>query len=183
MLHFIVKTGKIGFWILLPILFISNTGIGYEAPRGPSIENGTYRLLMTGVSDEILTGHIVFNEASGMNNGKQIVRIELKFEHSEESLGHNLGFVLSKHVSDTKELVGYHKVSTKAASFTNNIDGVFGFADIGTMGEQPFFTAAGKINITQITNDRLRGGMNITLQNFEGRSIDISGSFIALRGQ
>lgn len=182
-LHFIVKTGKLGLWVLVPLFLISNTGVAYELPLAP-IENGEYRLSATGAFDKILTGHIVFDKkVDSVSGGKQLVRIELKLDHSETTIGHSMGFLLAKHADDPNDLKGNYEVSAKAARLSANSEGAFGYADINALGEQPFFADYGFVHISAIDDKLLHGDLNMTLGNFEGQTIEISGSFIATRSK
>lgn len=182
-LHFIKKIGKISLWILLPLFLISNTGVTSELPVAP-IENGDYRLAVTGAFDKILIGHIVYNkQLDSERGGKQLVRIELKLEHIDATTDHSMGFWLAKHANGPDDLKGNYEVSAKAAGLSANIEGVFGFADINILGEQPFFADYGSVNISALDAKLLHGDLNITLRNFEGKTIEISGSFIATRSK
>lgn len=182
-LNFIVKTGKLGIWVILPLFLISNTGVAYELPV-PTIENGDYRLATTGAFDTVLIGHIVFEtEVDSVSGGKQIVRIELKLDHIESTTDHSMGFWLTKHAYGPDGLKGDYKVSAKTAGLSANAEGVFGFADIDVLGEQPFFTDYGLVRISELDDKLLHGDLNITLQSFEGKTIGVSGSFIATRSK
>lgn len=182
-LHFIVKTGKLGLWVLVPLFLISNTGVAYELPVAP-IENGDYRLSATGAFDKVLIGHIVFDKkVASISGGKQLVRIELKLDHSEATTDHSMGFLLAKHADDPDDLKGNYEVSARAAGLSANSEGAFGFADLNALGEQPFFADYGFVHISVSDNQLLHGDLNITLRNFEGKTIEISGSFIATRSR
>lgn len=183
MLHFIIKTGKIGFWVLLPLFLISNTGVAYELPAAP-IENGDYRLAATGAFDKVLIGHIVFDkEVDSISGGKQLVKIELQLDHIEATTAHSMGFLLTKHADGSDDLKGNYEVSAKAGGFSANVEGVFGFADINALGEQPFFADYGSVQISSLNDKLLHGDLNITLRSFEGKTIDITGSFIATKSK
>jgi len=176
-----VKTGKIGFWILLPLFLFSNASIDHGQPVDKAIENGSYRLNTTGAIENVLTGHITFDEKVDTNSkGKQTTRLELKLENTAE---HHMSFIISKELPVPGNLLGLHKVKTQAAGLLNNLDGVFGFADVSALGEQPFFTNNGSVQILEATDDLLRGKLDLRLQNFEGRSIELSGIFIATRSK
>lgn len=184
MMQFIVRTGKIGFWVLLPLFLFSNMGVAYELPMDPAVINGNYRLRATGTFNNVLSGHIVFNEkVDSIAKGKRVTHLELKLDHAQNTSEHHMGFVISKELSGSGNLVGYYDVKAKVAGFSNNVDGVFGFADIDALGEQPFFTNNGTVHITDVVDGLLHGEVNIRLRNFEGKSIDLSGSFIATRSR
>jgi len=180
MLQLIVKTGKIGFWVLLPLFLISNTNIAYESTTVPLVENGNYLFKATGALDRVFSGEIFFSESiDSLTGNTYVTRFELKLDSVDDTIDHHMGFVLSKRVLDTAELLGNYKVNTKSVGISNEVEGVFGFADIKILGEQPFFAEDGRLRITDMADGFLHGNLKMTLRNFEGRSIDISGNFVA----
>ena len=61
-IQIIVKTGKLGLWVLLPLLLFSNTEVAYRSPMNAVMENGSYNLTTAGIFEKTLSGQIVFNE-------------------------------------------------------------------------------------------------------------------------
>lgn len=184
MMQFIVKTGKIGFWVLLPLFLFSNMGVAYELPIDSTVENGSYRLKTTGTLNNEFTGHVIFSEkVDSIAEGKRVIHLELKLDHGQNASGHRMGFVFSKQLSGSDKLMGYYEAKAQVAGFSNSDDGFFGFVDVDALGEQPFFTNNGTVHITDMTDGALHGEMNMELRNFEGKSIGLSGSFIATRSK
>ena len=178
MLHPILKACKIGFWFFLPLVLISNTH--YDSPLRLPVENGEYLLKVSGSFDTVLTGHVFYTEDMVVvERGIRMARVGLELNHAKETVDHVMRFAITKHAKVPGDLVGVHQVSTKAAGIANNLDGIFGFADIDILGEQPFFTNYGTVAITHIENGLLHGNLNLTLRNIEGQKIFVSGSFIA----
>ena len=112
---------------------------------------------------------------------KSVKRLELELNYDENSSQHHVGFVISKQLSDSGDLIGSYNVKAKGAGYTSLIDGVFGFADVPILGEQPFYAYNGAIEILDVKNDLVRGEIDVTLRNFEGQNIELSGGFIAAR--
>jgi len=59
---------------------------------------------------------------------------------------------------------GKYGVAEDIEGFLNDFDGVFGFANVGSIGEEPFFAKKGSVVITQLTELGLRGNINITFK-------------------
>ena len=85
MYHYILKSLRISFWILLPLLFISGT----KGDQGFYMSNyfvGSYELQVTGALEQQLCGVVYFENTLETNNqGIQFSTLTLKFIDNESS--------------------------------------------------------------------------------------------------
>ena len=179
MYHYILKSLKISFWILLPLLFISSTKGGQGFYVSNYIE-GSYELRATGAIEQQLCGVVYFENTLESNNlGIQCSTLSLKFNSNGSSDQHSMELLITKQYQSRPIKKGKYKVSEDIEGFLNDFDGVFGFANVRSLGEEPFFAKKGKVVITKITALGLRGYMDVTLKCKKGNRIFINGSFNA----
>lgn len=182
--QFLAKTSKVGLWMLLPLFLVSNSGLTYGPSTVSPVKDGSYFFKASGAYEGVLQGQIDFEtDVKTLNDGMPVTRLEIRLGHAEEKAPHSMGFVITKRTTTAKDLVGQYKVNSTNAGFSNTLEGVFGFADLAILGEQPFFAHRGAINMTSVGNDILKGDLKLTLRNFEGRTINVSGSFIATKNE
>jgi len=179
MYHYILKTLKISFWIMLPLLFISGTKGNQDFYVSNYFED-SYELQATGVLEQQLCGVVYFENTLQTNNqGTQFSTLSLKFISNGLSDQHSIELLISKQNQSSPIKKGKYGVSEDIEGFLNDFDGVFGFANVGSLGEEPFFAKKGKVVITQISELGLKGYMDITLKCNNGNKIFINGSFSA----
>ena len=179
MYHYILKSLKISFWILLPLLFISGTK-GDQDIYVSNYFEGSYELQATGALEQQLCGVVYFENTLETNaQGIQCSTLSLKFISNESSDQHSMELLITKQNQSSPIKKGKYGVSEDIEGFLNDFDGVFGFANVRSIGEEPFFANTGKVVITQITELGLRGYMDVTLKCNKGNKIFINGSFSA----
>ena len=179
MYHYILKSLKISFWILLPLLFISGTKSGPDFYVSNYFE-GSYELQATGAFEQQLFGVVYFENTLETNNqGIQFSTLSLKFISNGLSEQHNMEVLITKQIQSNSIKKGKYRVSEDIEGFLNDFDGVFGFANVRSLGEEPFFAKKGKVVITQISELGLRGYIDVTLKCNKGNKIFINGSFNA----
>lgn len=179
MYHYILKSLKISFWILLPLLFISGTKSGLDF-HVPNYFEGSYELRATGALEQQLCGVVYFENTLDTNTqGIQCSTLTLKFISNESSDQHSMDLLITKQNQSSPIRKGKYGVSEDIKGFLNDFDGVFGFANVRSLGEVPFFAKKGKVVITQITELGLRGYIDVTLKCAKGTKIFINGSFSA----
>ncbi len=181
MYQYILKSLKISFWILLPLLFISGT----KGDQGFYMSNyfvGSHELQVTGALDQQLCGVVYFENTLETNNqGIPFSTLTLKFTNNESSDQHSMELLITKQNQSSPIKKGKYGVAEDIEGFLNDFDGVFGFANVRSIGEEPFFAKKGKVVITQITELGLRGNINVTFKCNKGTKIFINGSFSAAK--
>lgn len=179
MYHYILKSLKISFWILLPLLFISGTKSGPDF-YGSYYFEGSYELQATGALEQQLCGVVYFENTLETNNqGIQFSTLTLKFIDNESSDQHSMELLITRQNQSSPIKKGKYGVSENIEGFLNDFDGVFGFANVRSLGEEPFFAKKGIVVITQISELGLSGYIDITLKCVKGTKIFINGSFSA----
>ncbi len=181
MYHHILKSLKISFWILLPLLFISGTK-GNQDIYVSNYFEGNYELQATGALEQQLCGIVYFENIFKTNNqGIPFSTLSLKFIDNVSSDQHMMELLITKQNQSSPIKKGKYGVAEDIEGFLNDFDGVFGFANVRSIGEEPFFTRKGKVVITQITELGLRGNINVTFKCNKGTKIFINGSFSATK--
>jgi len=179
MYHYIHKSLKISFWILLPLLFISGTK-GSPDFHVSNYFEGSYELQATGALEQQLCGIVYFENTLETNTqGIQCSTLTLKFTSNESSDQYSMELLITKQNQSSPIKKGKYGVSEDIEGFLNDFDGVFGFANVRSLGEEPFFAKKGKVVITQITELGLRGYIDVALKCAKGTKIFINGSFSA----
>lgn len=181
MFHDTFKSLKFGFWILLPLLLISNNKVEFEA-KGPSTMGGSYELHATGALEQQLNGLVYFkSEQQATSQGIPFSTLTLKFDDVAPNHYHDIEFLIAKQNQSHMISKGTYEVTRNVEGLLDNFDGVFGFANIKALGEKPFFAYKGKVVITQFSNTGLQGYVDVTLKCTKGRKLYIKGSFNATR--
>ncbi|MGB5498661.1 MAG: hypothetical protein WBM77_07005 [Maribacter sp.] len=181
MYHFIVKSLKTSIWILLPLLFISGTKGSQDSYRS-NYSEGRYELQVSGALEQQLCGVVYFENTLETNNqGIPFATLSLMFIENESLDQHSMELLISKQNQSNPIKKGKYGVAEKIEGLLNDFDGVFGFANLGSIGEEPFFAKQGKVVITKITELGLKGYLDITLNCNKGTRIFINGSFSATR--
>lgn len=179
MYHYILKSLKIGFWFLTPILFISNADV--EPKEVSNDFQGRYTLDVSGAFQQSLNGTVSFETILGSTNeGKRYSSLALKFKNGDPTQEHEMEFLITKQDRSEKLATGKYKLSQNTEGFLDSFEGVFGYANIDLFSEIPFFTSEGKLVITQIGESNLRGYVDVTLKNNSGEEIVVMGNFNAL---
>lgn len=140
---------------------------------------GEYILYATGDYDIKLNGKVVFEQTIETSvNGTTFSTLKLDLKNEKNGL-HHIGFLISKENKSKPLNFRTYKVSKQIDGFINHFDGVFGFANINTIGKTPFFASSGKITIKQIDDRKATGYLEVTMYNSNHEKINVKGSFIA----
>jgi len=181
MYQYILKSLKSSFWILLPLLFISGT----EHSQDSYVSNyseGSYELQVSGALEQQLCGVVYFENTLETNNqGIPFVTLSLIFIENESLVQQNMELLISKQNQSVPIKKGKYGVAEDIEGFLNDFDGVFGFANLRSIREEPFFAKEGKVVISKISELGLKGYLDITLKCNKGTKIFINGSFSATR--
>lgn len=143
---------------------------------------GNYTLKATGDFNLELKGEIHFETALKISgDGTPFSILELNLENDKKESRHSMGFLISEQNRPKGISEGIYKVPKDIDGFLNYFDGVFGFANIEGMGELPFFAQKGRITIHRIHESSLRGTIEVTMQNSNGKKVNVIGDFTAVK--
>jgi hypothetical protein len=91
MLRYTVKPLKTGFWILLPLFLVSNTGIDSNLWASENFVGSSYDLEVTGVVNERFLGSAHFETTSESTNEEvPFLKLSLKFANNDLHNEHSL---------------------------------------------------------------------------------------------
>ena len=179
--HYILKSLKIGFWFLIPLFFISNSDL--EPIAMAKDTHDVLAMRVNGAFQELLNGRVTFETSKGVAGiGTPYSSISLKFKTKDQNQEQLMGFVIQKQANAKGLTVGEYKLTNNIKGFLNNFDGVFGYADIKSLGEKPLFAKKGKLVITQIDADNIRGYLNVRFNDNanNGNELFVKGNFHAV---
>lgn len=167
--------------VLAPFFLISNNTLnrGFYETGGFS-DNPS--LMATGDYTQDLNGEVRF-ETNIETSGNRERFFTLQLELSREGTGRNdaFGFLISHKMGKERSGVGTFEVVADPDGFLNKFDGVFGFANIESVSEVPFFAQNGKITIYNMDRDTATGAIAVTLLNSDGKRVRVTGNFKAKR--
>ena len=179
--HYILKSLKIGFWFLIPLFFISNSDL--EPIAMAKDTHDVLAMRVNGAFQELLNGRVTFETSKGVAGiGTPYSSISLKFKTKDQNQEQLMGFVIQKQANAKGLTVGEYELTKNIKGFLNNFDGVFGYADIKSLGEKPLFAKKGKLVITQIDADNIRGYLNVRFNDNanNGNELFVKGNFHAV---
>lgn len=181
MYHYLLKSLKISLWIFLPLLFLSGAK-GNQDYYTANYEVENYELEATGALEQPLGGEVYFENTLQTNmEGIPFSTLSLKFVENGLSEQHMMEFLITRQNQSSPIKKGKYGVAEDIDGFLNDFDGVFGFANVKSLGENPFFANKGEVVITEITNLRLIGYIDVTLKSANGTKIFIKGGFNAAK--
>ncbi len=172
---------RCGLWIVLPLLFTS-----YISPKtvwaAADPEAGNYILQVTGSSNLELNGNILYSTAIETTaSGRKYTLMELRLDNRQLSEAHSLGFLISRPGSSVELSTGTYKISMNGTGgYFPNFDGAFGFANIDSAGELPFFAMEGTIKISRRDLNNMEGSLEMTFRNENSENLKIKGKFKAI---
>ena len=179
MSHLIIKTVKLTIWGLLPMIF-GMPGEDGHLFATLSQDPGTYHLTAMGDRDIVLEGDVYYEPVQDFQEDGRTYSI-LKFQLSPEGskATHTLGFYIAREKGAMP--LGTYRMAEDIDGFLHRFDGVFAFADINALGEQPFFAKTGKLTIDYSVPSALGGTLAVTMLNANGQTVAIQGDFLAMR--
>lgn len=179
--HMLLKTFKLALWGLLP-LFLGSQQVRLDLGADPIPPPGTYCLKARGDLRTQLQGEVSFESVlEEQAYGRKYAVLKLHLTNAGTETPHSFGFLISREATSSPFTVGTYKIARNIHGFLDYFDGVFGFANISSLGEQPLFTSQGWVTIEQIDAEALAGTLTISMLNEHGKSLDISGDFRATR--
>ena len=171
----LLRIGRMLFWTVVPMLFVSHNPVEQEALMQSFLDSG-YRLKASGDLQKELKGDFNFEtNVKTANDGTKFSTLVLRLEN--DRMDHAVEFLISQKNTNANEFEGTYEISESINGFLNPSNGVFGYADIEAMGELPFFAENGEVNIKKISEDVLTGTLSVTLKNARGAMINLKGSF------
>jgi hypothetical protein len=179
MSHLIIKTVKLTIWGLLPMLF-GMPGEDGHLYTTLSQNPGTYHLTAAGEKDILLEGDIFYETVQDFQEDGRTYSI-LKFQLAPvgNNATHTLGFYIAREKGAMP--LGTYRMAEDIDGFLHRFDGVFAFADINVLGEQPFFAKTGKLTIDYSVPKALGGSLAVTMRNASGQTVAIRGDFMAVQ--
>jgi hypothetical protein len=176
--QFIGKFLKIFFFGIVPFILLAGGSKG-DVDRF-KVESGTYSFSFNGELSFRLEGVATFENRIEVDKfGDTINKLLLRFTSIDDLEMQKLEFIIA---SNTKKhhgvSVGVHKIKNLDCLF-NSFNGVYGFADLGSVSELPFFIKSGDINITESYSNHVDGKLQVQLENANGESLNVKGPFIA----
>ncbi len=181
--HFTTKFLKISTVLLISVFLFSGIKVdnkGYSS--NDVLLVGEYNLQSTGNLNKNLRGTITFETSiEKTNSGTPFSTLKLKLDDVTSNTQHMMEFLISKENSSNEIPLGTYKVTKDIDGFLNYFDGVFGFANIKTLGEFPLFAQNGEIKIRYLDTKTAQGYIRMNLRNANGKSIHLKGSFLAKR--
>jgi len=179
--HIVIKSLKLGLWVILALIFTSSSSIE-EKPDKKMLAAGSYVPNIAGERQLKLEGIINFETTKKCSpKGKEYTILKLTLNDNQEVPGHSLEFFLSKQYQSMKIGHGRHKISENIEGFLNYFDGVFAFANMNQFGELPFFAKNGSITIDNIDDRIIKGSINVVFENPNDEIVGLNGEFIAIR--
>ncbi|MGS0525601.1 hypothetical protein ACU8V7_10750 [Zobellia nedashkovskayae] len=168
---------------VLGFLF-SNSGVDHKLSPSFLLED-TYVSNNLGIADSltnILERSLVFESRTMVSSsGISFTSIELKPDFDVTENKQLFGMVISKPTKDLNTVVGRHEVAESSNSLLSEFNGVFGFINITNLDEKPYFTYKGSVNIKEINQQWIRGRIDLSFKNTEGRMLYVSRKFEAQR--
>ncbi len=174
------KRLKLGLWVILPLLLIS-FGSRALSKHDSNLESGTYQLNSMGAANALLEGKISFERDEVISNkGRLLSTLKLNFSDKQNTGQIPIQFLISVDTDRQKISEGTYNISRYISGFMNNFDGVFGYANLNMLGERPFFTRKGQLVITEKSLDLISGRLDVFLEDVNGESLHLKGSFSAI---
>lgn len=182
MSRFFIKIAKICVWVFVPMIFISGTKLNYKTLEENNLFYGEYAFQVSGSLNQNLVGAINFETTTKTTvNGVIFSTVQLILDNDYQNVSHSMEFIISKENVSGQISNGSYEVSRDFDGFLNYSDGVFGFANIDTLGELPFFTKNGKIEIEYLSDTILVGTLQVRLRNANNELINLKGDFVATK--
>ncbi|QXP51280.1 MULTISPECIES: hypothetical protein [unclassified Cellulophaga] len=144
---------------------------------GTFVSNSEYVLKTSGHYTNEVSGEMIFKTTSKKNSlGENFVTLTAEVKNVEDSM---FSFLISQKLeSDTIEK-GVYKITYNNEGSVYREEGALGFFNIVDSNELPYYATNGKIIISKINENNIKGFVHLTLENFRNKKILISGNFNA----
>lgn len=177
-IQFIAKFLKIFFFGIIPFLLLSGGSKGdLESVK---VEKGTCSFNIESELSFHLNGKATFsNKIEQDKLGNTIDNLLLSFTSVNGGEKQTLEFIIASRTKVNHGIpVGVYKVKN-LDRLLNKFDGVYGFADFGGISELPFFIRSGDVTIIESFSNNVNGKLEVQLENANGESLNVQGSFNA----
>lgn len=146
------------------------------------VDTGDYKLTTKGATQLELQGKVAFNQLEEISNdGKMLSVLKLNFREAGKSDGLPIQFLVSVKTDKDDIAEGKYAISRYISGFASEFNGVFGYVNLGILGEQPYFSRTGHLLITDKRDELVEGTLDVTLEDVQGHKLKLEGSFSALR--
>ena len=160
-------------------MFVSSHGSASDLTGTDIPEAGFYTITTNAPETGELQGQVVFEKVlQQWSDGAQTLW-KLHLSNTASDSPHYMGLFIAADDAGGQLQGGTYDINGNIEGFLQEFDGVFGFASINALGEQPFFAKKGKLTISRMGDGFLRGSLQITLKNYSGNSLAIRGHFNA----
>lgn len=141
------------------------------------VNNSEYVLKTSGHYTNEVSGEMTFKTTSKKNSlGENFITLTAEVKDVEDSM---FSFLISQKLeSDTIEK-GVYKITYNNEGSVYREEGALGFFNILNSNELPYYATDGKIIISKINENNIKGFVHLTLENFRNNKILISGNFNA----
>ena len=161
MSRFLIKSSKYFLIGLLPLFFISSIGSEQRTSLDYSKEK-SLRIFYEGGKKEVKGAMSFASSVESFRDSRYLNSIKLRLTDNSGKYPNVIEFVLSKESAQDELPIGNYKVN-HIDGFISHFDGVFGVANISSLGERPFFATSGVIQITHVGTKEVGGNVNMLL--------------------
>lgn len=177
MSHFHFRIVNVSMLLIASFFFMSNENTTNRTVPN-AVEDGKYVITVSGDVEMELIGDAVFKTKVQKNSKKvSFSTLDLMFKNSENPNLSALGFYIAQQNRTKKITEGSYAISAQAKSFLRDFNGAFGFVSHQKLGNEPFYTEKGKVEIYNVEENSIRGVIKATLKTNKGKIIYISGEF------
>ncbi|WP_157486416.1 hypothetical protein [Maribacter forsetii] len=177
-LCFVGKSFKTFLFGIIPFMLLAGgSKENYEKSR---LDNGSYSFNVEGKLNFHLDGAAAFQSRTEVDKlGHRTDKLLLSFTTCNDEREQTLEFIIASKAKGKRGIqAGKHKIKS-INRLMNSFSGVYGFADLGSVSELPFFIKSGDITITESFSNIVDGKLEVQLENAEGEVLLINGSFNA----
>lgn len=177
--RFVGKFLKLVCFGIVPFMLLS--GGSKVGVTNNKLDDGTCSFSIIGSTNFHIDGFASFKRITEPDNFGNIAdKLVLSFSDCDTNKMHNLEIVIaSTNTDDVGVSVGKHKIKN-IHCLINRFSGVYGFADLSEVGELPFFVKSGDVIIKESISNKVDGNLEVQLENANGESLNVKGSFNAL---
>lgn len=136
-----------------------------------------YRIQFSGELNSQIDGIMRFTSTvERSDHGISYTTLNLELENNTEN---KFAIIISNENENQPFKVGTYKVLREKQEEFTKINGVFGYLNRVKSQELPFYIEKGKVKITKIDKKIATGYIDLKLEDYNGRAIDVQGDFIA----
>ena len=157
-------------------MFASGSKVKKELP---AIKKGQFQLKAYGIFDQNICGSATFvEEVREGRKHNESSQIWLKFDFSSIDHHNSIEIILpNTRIHNLKEGKVYQFYNRSLNG--SDVDRIYGFADIGSIDELPFFAERGTLIVKKIDGSDIIGEVNAEFKNASRGKIIFKGSFNA----